>query len=56
MSDRLKHRGVADRNRVNEPWELRWWCQQLDVTPKTLKETVQQVGVMVGDVRRSLAK
>ena len=58
MSDSLKNRGAADRKRVNvnEPWELRWWCQQLDVPPKKLKATVQKVGVMVRDVRQSLAK
>lgn len=58
MSDNLKDRGPADRMRVNvhEPWELRWWCQHLEVTPEKLKETVKKVGVMVSDVRRSLGK
>jgi hypothetical protein len=56
MPDDLKKRGPQDGDRinVNEPWEVRFWCDQLQVDPDRLKAAVQKVGPMVTDVRRAL--
>jgi hypothetical protein len=56
MPDDVKNRGPADRKRINvhEPWELRWWCHELNVTPERLRALVEKTGVMVIDVRRAL--
>jgi Protein of unknown function (DUF3606) len=58
MSDDLKNRGPADRARVNvnEPWEMKWWCNQFGCTEAQLREAVRAVGVMADDVRRYLRK
>ncbi|HEX6706099.1 MAG TPA: DUF3606 domain-containing protein [Albitalea sp.] len=46
MSDDLKNRGGADRQRidVNQDYELRDWSKKFGVTPERLKEAVQAVG------------
>jgi hypothetical protein len=45
--------GPADRTRinVNEPYELRYWIQELGVSANALRAAVKAVGVMAADVR-----
>jgi hypothetical protein len=56
MADDLSKRGPQDRMRINvhEPWERKWWCQQLGITPAKLQAAVEKVGPMASDVRRYL--
>jgi hypothetical protein len=56
MVDDLKNRGPADRARVNvnEPWEVRWWCQEFGCTEQQLRDAVRKVGVSADAVRREL--
>ncbi|MGN6589678.1 MAG: DUF3606 domain-containing protein [Sphingomicrobium sp.] len=58
MVDNLQNRGPADRSRinVNEPWEVRWWTQELRVTETQLREAVRQVGVSAAAVRQRLGR
>lgn len=58
MSDDLKNRGPADRNRVNvnEPWEVTYWCNELGITEVRLKDAVKSAGVSVEAVRKYLKK
>lgn len=58
MADNLNDRGPRDRSRINvhEQWELSYWCRHFGVTPAQLMNAVNQVGVMVNDVRRYLGK
>lgn len=58
MADDLKNRGVQDRIRINvhEEHEVRYWTQELRVTPEELKRAVETVGVMVADVKKYLGK
>ena len=41
---------------VNEAWALRYWTQELGVTERELRETVEAVGPMLSDVRRILTR
>jgi hypothetical protein len=56
MPDNLTKTGPADDSRINihQDYELRYWSQQLGVTPNTLRQAVRAVGPMVKDVRRHL--
>ncbi len=58
MPDDLTKKGPADRNRVNvnEPWEVRYWCEKWSVTEQQLRDCVKRAGPMVADVRRCLGK
>jgi hypothetical protein len=58
MPDDLSNRARPDRSRinVNEPWEVRFWCERFGVTPAELKKAVEEVGVLAADVRRHLGK
>lgn len=58
MSDNLNNRGPADRSRVNvhEPWEVRWWTQELGVSEAQLRSAVNSVGVSAAAVRRHLGR
>lgn len=58
MADDPTKRGPQDRTRINihEPWEVKWWCQELGVNEAALKNAVSNVGVMVKDVRKFLGK
>jgi hypothetical protein len=58
MADDLSKKGPADRNKinVNEEWECKYWCKELDVTEKELKEAVKKVGPTVKDVKKQLGK
>ena len=56
MSDDRTKTGTADATRINvhEAYELRYWSQNLGITPERLKEAVRAVGPMVKDVRAYL--
>jgi hypothetical protein len=41
---------------VTEPWEVKYWCERLGVTPAQLKRAVKSAGHSVKDVRRELRK
>jgi hypothetical protein len=41
---------------VNEAWSLRYWTQELGVTERDLRETVEVVGPLLSDVKRILAR
>ena len=58
MPDDKDKTGKPDdiRINVNEDYEVRYWSQNLNVTPEQLKDAVRQVGPMVADVRRKLGK
>jgi hypothetical protein len=58
MADDLGKRGPPDRSRinVNEPWEVKWWCNHFGCTEAQLRAAVREVGVMADDVRRYLGK
>ena len=57
MPDDLSKKGVQDRSRINvhEPWEVRFWAQELDTTEEKLREAVKAAGPQVQAVRRQLA-
>lgn len=50
--DDKKIRGPKDRNRVSldEPWEIKHWCEEFGVTEEELNMAVKAVGNLVGDV------
>jgi len=56
MADDLQDRGPQDRSRinVNEPWELRYWTNELGVDEERLRKTVQKVGPSAEAVRKEL--
>lgn len=58
MPDNKDKTGWQDDSRinVNQPYELHYWSNELQVTPERLKEAVQIVGPMVKDVRGYLGK
>lgn len=41
---------------VKEAWALRYWTQELGVTERELRETVEAVGPMLADVKRILLR
>ena len=51
-------RGPADHSHidVSEPFEVRYWCRELDVTPGDLRRVVDRVGPVVDDVKGELAR
>ena len=52
-------RSPEDTNRivdVKEAWALRYWTQELGVTERELRETVEAVGPMLADVKRILLR
>ena len=57
MDDRTKT-GRPDRDRIkfNEPYELKRWAKELAASKMRVREAVAKVGVMVGDVKKRLAK
>ena len=44
----------ADRVRLNEPLDLRYWCEKLDCTPAELSKAVSLVGNSAAAVERIL--
>jgi hypothetical protein len=57
MADDLTKRGRQDRERISlvEGWEVRRWCDKLDVTEVELRHAVDEVGHMADDVEAYLA-
>ena len=52
-------RSPEDANKivdVKEAWALRYWTQELGVTERELRETVEAVGPMLADVKRILLR
>jgi Protein of unknown function (DUF3606) len=47
---------IRDRDRINahEDYELRYLDKELGVTPEKLKQTVEEVDLLVRDVRKAL--
>ncbi len=58
MADNLQQTGVPDRSRIdiNEPQEIQYWTQQLDVTEIDLRKAVADVGVSARQVAEQLGK
>ena len=58
MSDNPNITDYRDHDRIDihQDREVRYWSQELGVTPEILKDTVQKIGVMAADVRRELNK
>jgi hypothetical protein len=56
MADDLSNRGGSDRSRinVNEPHELRYWCQKLGCTETQLKQAIREVGIQASAVESYL--
>lgn len=40
---------------VNQPYQVRYWCQELGVSAKELRNAVRRAGILVQDVRRYLS-
>ncbi|MCW3111054.1 MAG: hypothetical protein JWQ09_5560 [Segetibacter sp.] len=58
MADDLSKRRPQDSSKVNvnESWEVRWWCSQLNCTEPQLRAAVKAVGVSAAAIRRYLGK
>jgi hypothetical protein len=58
MSNDLKHSGPRDRSRVDasEDWDLKYWSEKFGVDVADLKNAVEIVGPMVGDIEAYLYK
>jgi hypothetical protein len=58
MPDDLTKRRPQDALRINEnePYEVNWWCDELNCTEEELKAAVKAVGVMAVDVKKHLGK
>ena len=58
MTDNKTRRGPADRSRinVNEPYELDYWSNELDLTPGQLRQLVAKHGASVETIRQLLGK
>lgn len=58
MSDDKKKVGKADRDRINlsEEYEVRDWAEKYNITPKELRDAVNEVGPMAKDVEAYLKK
>ena len=56
MADDRRKRGGLDRNRINlqQPYEVRFWMQELGVDEAALREAVAQVGTRADTVRQHL--
>ncbi len=56
MADDLKETGRPDDSRINveQDHEVRYWSQELGISPNELRQAVQYAGPMVKDVRRHL--
>ena len=58
MSDDLSDKGAQDRSRinVNEPHEIHYWTQRLEVSEADLRKAVAEVGVSVRAVADHFGK
>ncbi|MDM0038606.1 DUF3606 domain-containing protein [Variovorax sp. J22G21] len=58
MSDDFANTGAQDRSRIdiNEPHEIRYWTQHLDVSEADLRKAVAEVGVSAQTIAEHLGK
>ncbi|RYF69262.1 MAG: DUF3606 domain-containing protein [Comamonadaceae bacterium] len=58
MADDLSNAGVQDRARINinEPHEVDYWTQHLDVSEVDLRKAVAEVGVSARAIAEHLGK
>lgn len=58
MSDDLTKRRPVDSSLISltEPYEVNWWCDELDCTKSELKAAVTSVGHSAAKVRKHLGK
>jgi hypothetical protein len=58
MSDSLNDRGAQDRERISleQPHEVRYWTQALQVSEERLRELVTEVGNSAQAVRDRLGQ
>jgi hypothetical protein len=56
MQRRLRGQDEPPNLPINpdQEWQCRWWSKELGVTPRQLKEAIQQVGPMSKAVRAYL--
>jgi hypothetical protein len=56
MADNLQENGKRDDSRINvdQDHEVRYWSEELGISPNELRQAVQYAGPMVKDVRRLL--
>ena len=55
-SKMIKGPADAARVNVNEPYEVKYWCEKFRCTPDQLKEVVQKVGVAAKNVEQELRR
>jgi hypothetical protein len=53
MSDSKSNRGVQDRSRINltQDYEVRYWSKEFGITPRRLRELVEQLGNSAETIR-----
>lgn len=58
MADDRSKKGPEDRSKIStsEDWEVRYWCDVLDVTKEELVSAVRAVGNGVDDVKRYFSR
>lgn len=58
MSDNLKKKKPQDASKINlnEPYEVNYWCDVLNVSKVELTSAVKSVGVSVIAVKKHLGK
>lgn len=58
MADNLKRKAPEDPTKINmnQAWEVEYWTDKLGVTKLKLQQAVDEVGVMVADVKKHLGK
>ena len=58
MSNALKEERPLDANKINinQPYEVNWWINELNVSQRQLEDAVREVGVYSLAVRRHLKK
>ncbi len=50
--DNMKKKRLDARLVSAQPWEIRYWCKRLGVSPERLREAVKAVGRSVAKVKR----
>jgi hypothetical protein len=58
MKDDRKEHGKRNRSRVeeDEPWELRWFAQELGVNVDELEDAVKAARLIVSPVKQHLGR
>ena len=57
ISDPVRSPADADTSiDVKQAWALRYWTQELGVSERELRETVEAVGPLLADVKKILAR